>query len=258
VTAPILTVEVDGVVVCEFARGELPAEKTPSVAIRPLASEVVFREADGTAHRHTLHFEEGWVHLSARVHETLICQPDCLISDSSEVDTTEFTAGKIRGIRFQPFILKGSKEDPSTLVGQGLFARGFHYGGRVSPGNLSLSCICDSCHSCFRLQSFHTGFMQAGYFYSQSGRYTLTVAAAFVDDAPAPLQPPDPQALVRLEGRLPLAPDGTRFSYLNPLRCPHCQAPYIDFPAHPDTRPGEYYGNTFYGEPPLSYGEPPR
>jgi hypothetical protein len=40
---------------------------------------------------------------------------------------------------------------------------------------------------------------------------------------------------------------------LNPLRCPHCGDPYIDFKAHPQLRVNEYYGNTFYGERPLTY-----
>jgi hypothetical protein len=253
--APVLTVEVDGDVVCEFSRAELPAEKTPSVMLKAGASEVVFREANGSAQRHALPFEEGWAHLSVRLHDTLVCQADCLISSSSKPDAEAFTAGTIRGIRFQPAFVQGSKADPAEVVGQGLFARGLHFGGRVSPGNLSLSCICDSCHVSFRLQSFHAGFLQVGYFYSQSGRYTLTVPSS-VEGAPVALEEPEPQALARLEARLPPAPDGTRFRYLNPLRCLHCQAPYIDFPAHPQTRAGEYYGNTFFGESALSFDPP--
>ena len=40
------------------------------------------------------------------------------------------------------------------------------------------------------------------------------------------------------------------FRYLNPLRCPHCRAPYIDFPRYPDIRRSEYYGNVMFGSRP--------
>lgn len=51
------------------------------------------------------------------------------------------------------------------------------------------------------------------------------------------------------------APDGTSFSYLNPLRCPHCTAPYIDFESRPEIRAGEYYGNYLHGTDPQRYND---
>jgi hypothetical protein len=71
--------------------------------------------------------------------------------------------------------------------------------------------------------------------------------------APAALSEPDPIALAALENRLPKAPDGTSFSYLNPFRCPHCGASYIDFRKHPGLRKSEYYGNYFAGVELLRY-----
>lgn len=41
---------------------------------------------------------------------------------------------------------------------------------------------------------------------------------------------------------------GTSFRYLNPLRCRHCGAPYLDFIRFPEMRPHEYYGCTVVGE----------
>ncbi len=134
------------------------------------------------------------------------------------------------------------------MRGRGLFFRGLHFPGTISPGNLSLSCICDDCGKSFRLQSFHVGFGHCGYFYSESGLDTLIVDGA-VPGCPPALGPVDAAAVAALEARLPLAPkDGSRFQYLNPLRCPHCRAPYIDFILHPAERATEYYGNYFFGD----------
>ena len=137
------------------------------------------------------------------------------------------------------------------LHGKGLFARGFHYSGTVTPGNIVLSCECDQCKRSFQIRSYHAGFSNAGYFYSESGKFTLTVSDR-VAGCPAALSEPNPVELAAIEAVLPLAPDGTQYKYLNPFRCPHCSAPYIDFPANPKDRPGEYYGNYFVGSELLS------
>jgi hypothetical protein len=89
---PLLTVEVDGATLCAFHRDELPAEKNPSVALAPTRSEVVFRQPHAPAQVHSLSFEEGWAHFSVRVHEPLVCQADCVISDSSHFDVEAFGA----------------------------------------------------------------------------------------------------------------------------------------------------------------------
>ena len=115
------------------------------------------------------------------------------------------------------------------------------------PSTVTEACICDECAASFRLQAFHAGFSDIAYFYSTSGRHTLVVPG-HVPGAPVPLSTPDPVALAALEARLPHAPDGSRFSYLNGLRCPACKAPYIDFASHPEIREKEYYGHSFFGE----------
>ena len=68
-----------------------------------------------------------------------------------------------------------------------------------------------------------------------------------VPGSPAPLSTPEPNALAALEQSLPLAPDGSSYSYRNPFRCPHCGDPYINFEANPGMRESEYYGNYFEG-----------
>ncbi|MEI6667885.1 MAG: hypothetical protein WCP29_06995 [Acidobacteriota bacterium] len=243
----IFSVSIDGAVVCEATAADAPCEFTPSVELRPNASTLVLSQPSGTQHTHALNCEEGWCHLSVRLHPSLACEIDCVISASPTVDPNAIEQDGARGIRFQPVILDVSTVQRPDTTGKGLFGRGLHFSGVITRGNVSLSCLCDRCSRSFRLQSFHAGFSDLGYFYSASGVFTLVVPSG-EDGAPAPLSDPDPVALAALESRLPPAPDGTRFGYLNPLRCPHCKAPYIDFETYPEIRANEYYGNTFFGE----------
>ena len=247
----LLKVLVDGGSLCTVTSDGLPCELTPAAAVRP-GSEVSFLAADGTEHRHALGEVKGWAHFSVRVHGNRACQADCVVTNSPNFDATAFNRGEAVGIRFQPFFLPGSTVTNSELKGKGLFARGLHFSGRVTPGNTLLSCECDCCHRSFLIRSYHAGFSNSGYFYSGSGKYTLTVSS-YLTGAPAALAEPEPVALAALEARLPEAPDGSRFAYLNPFRCPHCSAPYIDFAAHPGSRSNEYYGNYFAGSDLLRY-----
>lgn len=247
----LLTVRVSGKVLCEFRENELPSEKTPSTQVNADA-RVSFVDSSGIMHEHVLRSAGGWAHFSVRVHASKACQADCVISDSPTFDATALAQGKATGIRFQPFFLPGAAASNDGLVGKGLFNRGLHFSGTITPGNILLSCECDKCHRSFLVRSYHAGFSNSGYFYSDSGKSTLTVSA-MVPGCPVPLSAPDPQALFTLEQSLPLAPDGSRYSYLNPFRCPHCGEPYINFEANPGLRESEYYGNYLEGTELLRY-----
>ena len=111
---------------------------------------------------------------------------------------------------------------------------------------------CDRCKKSFQIRSYHAGFSNSGYFYSDSGKYTITVSDQ-VPGCPVPLSETNAADLAALEALLPQAPDGTYFRYLNPFRCPHCAAPYIDFEKNPKERLEEYYGNYFLGSELLHY-----
>ena len=248
---PLLLVSVNGKELCTVEQSELPCEKTPSLRLEGNAL-LELRDAQGVAHRHELGGLAGWYHFSIRVHANLACQADCVVSDSSTFDPDAFARGEVSGIRFQPFFLTGAGVGNDASYGRGLFARGLHFNGTVTPGNVVLSCECDRCKRSFRIHSYHAGFSNAGYFYSGSGRYTMTVSDS-IPGSPAALSEPDPQKLAALEAALPPAPDGTEYRYANPFRCPHCAAPYIDFAAHPEERRAEYYGNYFVGTELLSY-----
>ncbi|MDF3980571.1 hypothetical protein P3W24_00905 [Luteibacter sp. PPL201] len=250
----LLVVVVDGEPLCTITADELPVEKTPSMRVSQ-RSVVAFVDSDGTAHRHALPPVEGWAHFSIRVHASRACQADVVIGDSATFDPDAVLQDRATGVRFQPFFLPGAPTTNAAFAGQGLFARGLHFSGNVTPGVIRLSCECDACHRSFLIRSYHAGFSNAGYFYSASGRFTLVVGT-HVPGSPAPLSAPDQAALATLERSLPAAPDGTRYAYMNPFRCPHCAAPYIDFAAHPGLREKEYYGN-YFDDVELQRVEPP-
>jgi len=247
----LLIVKVNGKEICRINATELPCEKTPSVNA-DAGSAVEFIDCQGVIHKHELGEAAGWYHFSIRVYPNLACQADCVITGSEQFDTQALAQGKANGIRIQPFFISGAKVPNEELHGKGLFSRGLHFNGTVTSSNVVLSCECDRCHQSFQIHSFHVGFSNSGYFYSASGKYTITVGN-HVPGCPAALSTPDPSELSALEAALPLAPDGTRFRYANPFRCPHCAAPYIDFEGHPEIRPGEYYGNYFVGSQLLKY-----
>jgi len=248
---PILRLLVDGTEACRFGPGDIPAEKTPSVRVDK-GSTVEFVDAAGAVHRHALGDTEGYAHFSVRTNPNLAILGDCVVTGAPEYDPAALRQPGVYGIRFQPFFLTGATVDLAQFIGQGLFVRGLHFSGHVTPGNVRLSCVCDACGQSFLLQSFHCGFGNCCYFYSASGRYTLIVGDQ-VEGCPAALSAPDPAALAALEQRFPDAPDGTTFRYDHPLRCPHCGAAYIDFAAHPGLRQNEYYGNHFVGLAPLGF-----
>lgn len=247
----LLTVILNGDEIGHVDDGEQPCEIVASRVVQPGAI-IEFVDAAEKRHAHSLAELSGWAHISVRVHEGLACQADCAVTQTEAYDPDELLNGKGQGIRFQPFFLPGSTGDPNELKGQGLFRRGLHFSGTITPGSVRLSCECDCCARSFHVQSFHAGFSNAGYMYSGSGAYTLIIDER-VPGAPPALGKPDDAALAKLEANLPVAPDGTRFKYMNPFRCPHCHQPYIDFQAHPGLREGEYYGNCFFAVDPIRY-----
>jgi hypothetical protein len=251
---PLLLVRSNGNELCTVVHSEVPCEKALSAQLGP-NSAVEFADCQGVIQRHELGPTVGWYHFSVRVHPNLACQVDCVVTDAQEYNPNAFSKDQAIGIRFQPFFLSGAQIKNEELYGKGLFARGLHFSGSVTSGNVVLSCTCDRCKRSFQIHSYHAGFSNSGYFYSDSGKYTIAVSDR-VPGCPAALSKPNAKELAALEAALPLAPDGTHFKYSNPFRCCHCSAPYIDFEKHLEDRPQEYYGNYFVGSELLRY-EPP-
>jgi hypothetical protein len=184
-------------------------------------------------------------HASMRILPNSAVMIDGIIS-GSKTGHPEWSDRDYEAIRFQPFYLSDKNDENAKLVGLGLFARGLHYAGTVTPTGVRCVCVCDNCNLSFTLQHFHAGFSEVQYFYSGDAKETLVVPYGVIDDMPKQLQQEvDPETLKRAETKLPDPVRGEgRFHYYNAFICPHCLAPFIDFDRNKKIRPGEYYGNT--------------
>ncbi len=188
-----------------------------------------------------------FLHLNLRVHESFAVEFDGLLGSSAKAAEAKdsFAAGD-PAARFQPFYLPECAADPVALIGKGFFYRGLHFQGTITPSNVKLACRCDRCRKSFMLSPFHAGFMDVAYFFCDAGTHTLMTQHP---DSPGLLEPPDLEKLASLETKLPPCEKcGGRFAYFNPLLCPHCRAPYLDFKRFPQLREVEYYGTTLLGD----------
>ncbi len=184
-----------------------------------------------------------FLHSSIRILKNSAVMIDGIIS-KSESSFPEQTNENFEAIRFQPFFLSNADGNNSQLIGKGLFERGLHFSGRVTPSTVRCICICDDCKQSFSLQHFHAGFSEVQYFYSDQSKETLIVPYNAIPKIPTQLQEEISFAsLLKVESKLPKSNDGS-FRYYNSFRCPHCIKPFIDFEKNKDIRPKEYYGNT--------------
>ncbi len=186
-----------------------------------------------------------YIHLYTSVTKDFIFMMDGIITKNSNLPDLN-KKRDFEGVRFQPLFLANCKLNIES-EGKGLFDRGLHYSGQVTPGNVRLVCICDFCKKSFSISSFHTGFSESQYFYSEDGLQTLVVNLWDVKGVPGPLASGvDVDRLKQVEKTLPKPTYGKgRYKYYNSFRCPHCQKPYIDFEKFPELRTKEYYGNVF-------------
>ena len=248
----VLRVLLDTQELCSFKSSEPPTERQPVAELKGRQHLLHFVDSAANARSFDLSsvFAEGgrFLHMSVRVGPTFAVQSDCILTGSEDENPqTAYQSGATLGVRFQPFMLPEFTGDTSETVGKGLFFRGLHFSGRITPGNVSVLCLCDYCRKSFRLQSFHAGFSTLTYLYCSGGPHTL-VASSYIEDAPPVLGKADMKSGARFERRLPECNEcGGSFRYMNPLLCPHCREPFIDFKRHPQEREKEYYGNHLYG-----------
>lgn len=185
-----------------------------------------------------------YFHFSVRILENEGVMIDGIISKTSN-HHPNWQDQQYEAIRFQPFHLSNAGRNISkSLIGMGLFERGIHFSGTVTPSSVRAICVCDVCNLNFTIQHFHGGFSEGQYFYSEDAKQTLVVGYHEIEDIPNQLQKEvDETALTELESKLPLPTKGTgRYRYYNSFRCPHCEAPFIDFEKNKEIRPMEYYG----------------
>jgi hypothetical protein len=230
-------------------------ERAPRLTVYVGAAPVARYVLEPIAQDPTL--EGKFLHASIRILDNLGLMMDGLVSlkehDSEAGAAVDGGGGRfVEGIRFQPLFIGAAREKNALNIGKGLFDRGLHFSGRVTPGSVRACCFCDRCGGAFSLEHFHTGFRDEQYFYCERGLHTAFVDPRRVPGCPCALQESiDPASVAEAEARLPpCSVCGTSFRYLNPLRCPHCAAPYVDFTRFPEMRPSEYYGCTIVGEKP--------
>jgi hypothetical protein len=234
----ILKISVEGKRIGAVKSAQVPFEKAWTIKIDgPVAIE--FEDSAGTGNNHAIPAPPGWLHLEVFVSTGLACQASAIASPRRVRAPDERIGDDEIAMRIQPFFLAGADAVPD-LSGKGLFARGLHFAGIITPSNMFLSCRCDACGRSFLGRSNHTGWLDQTYFYSESGRFTLLTDIR-VGEAVKGQTEPDYVSMEALENALPIAPDGSKFLYSNPFRCPHCAAAYIDFQKYPDLHDREYY-----------------
>jgi len=192
-----------------------------------------------------------YLHSSIRVLSNSAVMIDGIIS-ANKSSFPKWTDNAYEAIRLQPFYLSNANGYNLQLTGNGLFERGLHFSGTITPATVRNICICDKCNQSFTIQHFHAGFSEVQYFYSSDSKETLTVPYNIIENLPAQLQKDiDGDGLIGVEARLPLPSNKFgSFKYYHSFKCPHCQATYIDFENHKEIRPNEYYGNTYINEKP--------
>lgn len=189
---------------------------------------------------------DQYLHSSIRIQHNSAVMIDGIISRSNTV-IPKWNEDGYEAIRLQPFYLSDAKDNNQQLIGKGLFERGLHFRGTITPTSVRNICICDKCNQSFTIQHFHAGFSEVQYFYSFDSKETLTVPYAAIEGMPVQMQKQiDQVALQTVEANLPVPQNKTgAFKYYNSFKCPHCLASFVDFENNKEIRPEEYYGNTY-------------
>ena len=242
----LLSITFDDKEIFTVDEGQVPFERGVVLELSSPKPLLTLTDSAGQSYQHDLSELKPlgkFLHLNLRVKEPRVVEFDGLLGDSSKAAEANraFDAGG-PAARFQPFYLPECAADPNDLIGKGFFYRGLHFQGFITPSNVKLACRCDCCHKSFMLSPFHAGFMDVAYFFCDTGTHTLMTQHS---NSPNLLTAPDPEELASLEAELPPCETcGGHFAYFNPLLCPHCRAPYIDFKRFPQLREVEYYGAT--------------
>ncbi|MCX6264684.1 MAG: hypothetical protein NTZ47_09105 [Bacteroidetes bacterium] len=185
-----------------------------------------------------------YFHISVRLLENDGVMIDGVISKQKDKHP-DWQDSDYEAIRFQPFFL--STADVATsqrIIGKGVFERGLHYSGTVTPTTVRVICICDNCDKSFTVQHFHGGFSESQYYYSEDSKQTLTVPYDKIKNLPTHLQKEvDEKIIAEVEAELPKPTKGKgSYRYYNSFCCPHCLSPYTDFQKNKQIRQTEYYG----------------
>lgn len=184
-----------------------------------------------------------YLHGSIRILNNDAVMIDGIISMNAN-EHPDWKSENYESIRFQPFFLSSNELENQKLAGKGLFDRGLHFSGTVTPSGVRTICICDECEKSFTLQHFHAGFSESQYFYSSDGKQTLAVNYSQIPNMPTQLQEDlNEQTVEEVDSQLPKPTLGSgTYNYFNFFKCPHCMSDFIDFRNNPNSRSKEYYG----------------
>jgi hypothetical protein len=227
-----------------------PVEITPVFRLSQPAPELKVFENDQLIRLYRIdplstnsNLARQFLHSSIRILNNSAVMIDGIISKTAK-SYPRSSHESYEAVRLQPFFLSNANEKNIQLIGKGLFERGLHFRGTVTPASVRCVCVCDHCRQSFSLQHFHAGFSEVQYFYSTGSRETLVVPNGTIPNMPSQLQGTIDSAMVKeIDSKLTGSPDGD-FRYYNPFKCPYCLTPFIDFEKYPEIRPQEYYGNT--------------
>jgi hypothetical protein len=231
-------------------------EITPVIELKGKVPEIIIYEGSTKICTYKIEKKHGginpdgaFLHASVRVNANSSVQIDGLLSK----DPRKYDCANDEGIRFQPFFLSDRKEANDALKGQGAFARGLHYPGYISSGDMRLICVCDVCNDSFSLDFIHAGFSEVQYFYSEHSKEVIFVRYRDIPNMPLQLHKEiDEKLLAEVESELPVSNDGA-FKFYNGLKCPHCNSMYIDFKRHKNLRSVEYYAHYHLNTEPKYY-----
>jgi len=230
--------------------------KQPIPEIKVYENQKLIRRYKIETLKNNPNLENQFLHSSIRVLPNSAVMIDGIISNDKK-NFKGWTEDNYEGVRLQPFYLSDKDENNIQLIGKGLFDRGLHFNGTITPKGVRCVCICDNCFVSFTIQHFHAGFSECQYFYSTDSEETLIVPYHMIPFMPKQLQKEiEGIELADVETKLPLPSNQVgEFKYYNSFKCPHCRASFVDFENNPSIRPQEYYGNTYINQNPVYFNK---
>lgn len=226
----ILTMLINGQELLKVKKKDLPFQNEIRLKLEK-NSDIIFKDSLGNRSKYTNFHISGDAIFTIALHNNFACQVDCIVSKDTKTSEFNLSDTGVQGIRFQPFYIPQNKDMfNKSWEGLGLYARGLHYQGMMTPKNVFLCAKCHECRENFLFDSIHTGIIESQYMYSASGKYTLLHSARKDISNSA----------------IPLAPDDSDFKELNSFRCPHCSSEYIKFNSLEEKK-SEHYANFHYG-----------
>lgn len=168
-------------------------------------------------------------------HLTPVAVIDGFVADSQEETKMEF---KHICYRFEVLFLDRESEATkiwqARVTGNDLYAKALRKPGYITPGNVRLVGVCQSCRKSFTFIGYNFPHMQAEAAYSDDGLDVMELSAYEQID----------------KNTWSCEQNGKTFRYYNSFNCPHCGEPYIDYKKYPEIKEFGVLGCTLLGRDP--------